>query len=69
MVGPRAMRGPGWMSKIDAARGVTLRSIFPNFDTSDFYICGPTAWLELVETDARANGISPHQIHSERFDW
>lgn len=69
MVGPRSATGPGWMPQADAARGVTLASIFPHLNESDLYICGPTAWLDLVEADARANGIPDHQIHTERFNW
>ena len=69
MVGTRALTGPGWMPQADASRGVTLRSIFPDLRDSDLYICGPTAWLELVEIDARRAGIPEHQLHTERFDW
>jgi len=53
----------------DSTRGVTLRSIFPDLLDSDLYICGPKAWLALVEADARAAGLPAHQLHIERFDW
>lgn len=69
MVGPRSALGAGWMTEEDARRGVTLRSVFPKLATSDLYICGPSEWLDLVEADARANGLASHQIHSERFEW
>ena len=69
MVGHRARTGPSWMSQTDARRGVTLQAVFPDLATSDLYICGPTAWLDSVEKDARAAGIPEHHIHSERFDW
>jgi predicted ferric reductase len=69
MVGKRARSGPGWMPQADASRGVTLRSIFPDLKNSDLYICGPTAWLDRVEHDARTAGIPEHQLHTERFDW
>jgi len=69
MVGRRAQSGPGWMPQADASRGVTLRSVFPDLADSDLYICGPTAWLDLVENDARRAGIPEHQLHTERFDW
>ncbi len=69
MVGKRARSGPGWMPQADASRGVTLRSVFPDLENSDLYICGPTAWLDLVEDDARRAGIPEHQLHTERFDW
>ncbi len=69
MVGRRSSTGPAWMPESDATRGVTLKSIFPDLKDSDLYICGPTAWLDLVENDARLAGIPEHQLHTERFDW
>jgi predicted ferric reductase len=69
MVGHRSPTAPEWMTAADAARGVTLRSVFPDLAESDLYICGPTSWLELVEADAIAAGIPHHQLHTERFDW
>ncbi len=69
MVGPRARSGHRWMTQEDSRRGVTLRSIFPRLRDSDLYICGPTAWLDLVEAEARALGLPDHQLHTERFDW
>lgn len=69
MVGSRARSGPGWMPQADASRGVTLQSIFPDLKNSDLYVCGPSAWLDLIEADARNTGIAEHQLHTERFDW
>jgi predicted ferric reductase len=68
-IGRRGRRGTRWLSDEDASRGVTIRSIFPDLLDSDLYVCGPTNWLDAVESDARAAGIPDHQIHSERFDW
>jgi ferredoxin-NADP reductase len=56
------------MSQHDAARGVTLRSIFPDLDRSDLYVCGPQRWAEAVVADARAAGLPEHQIHLESFE-
>ncbi|MEP6844235.1 MAG: ferredoxin reductase family protein [Pseudolysinimonas sp.] len=61
--------GPSWLAEKDSSRGVTLTSVFPNLSSSDLYLCGPSAWLDAVEADARALGIPEHQIHAERFDW
>jgi predicted ferric reductase len=69
MVGPRSATSSTWMSARDQDRGVTIRSVFPDLLDSDLYLCGPTAWLDLVEADARRAGIPAHQIHAERFDW
>lgn len=69
MIGRRSPVGPGWMPEVDARRGVTLASVFPDLADSDLYLCGPTTWLDLVEADAQALGLPAHQIHAERFDW
>ncbi|MCU1414914.1 MAG: oxidoreductase [Microbacteriaceae bacterium] len=69
MVGRRSSGRRAWMPADDDRRGVTLRSVFPDLKNSDLYICGPTPWLDLVEAEARANGIPEHQLHMERFDW
>ena len=66
MVGPRAPGG--WMSERDASRGVTLRSVFPDLQHSDLYICGPKPWADAVAADARELGLPEHQIHSESFE-
>lgn len=69
MVGNRAQSGHGWMTQQAADSGLTLTTLFPDLRHSDLYICGPTPWLDLVETDARAAGLPDHQVHAERFDW
>jgi len=69
MVGRRSPVGPAWMPERDARRGVTISSVFPQLADSDLYLCGPTAWLDQVEADAKGTGMPAHQIHSERFDW
>lgn len=69
MIGRRARTGRGWMTQPDNDRGVHLTSIFPDLANSDLYLCGPTAWLELVEDEARAAGLPQQQLHTERFDW
>jgi predicted ferric reductase len=69
MIGHRPRRGDSWMAASDVARGVTLETAFPDLADSDVYLCGPTAWLDLVEAEVRATGVRPEQIHAERFDW
>ena len=69
MLGNRGVGARAWMAARDEERGVTMRSIFPDLLDSDLYLCGPSAWLNVVEADARAWGVPEHQIHSERFDW
>nr|WP_302051502.1 ferric reductase-like transmembrane domain-containing protein [Rathayibacter sp. VKM Ac-2835] len=68
-IGPRG-RGPaGWLSAEDASRGVRASTVFPNLRQSDLFICGSPRWADLVESDARAAGLLPAQIHRERFGW
>jgi predicted ferric reductase len=69
MVGHRPHGVDSWMTAADYERGVTLQSAFPDLADSDVFLCGPTAWLDLIEADVHASGIRPHQIHAERFDW
>jgi predicted ferric reductase len=69
MVGRRSSGESGWMTQHAADDGVTLLTVFPDLAESDLYLCGPTAWLALVEADARAAGVPEHRIHAERFDW
>jgi predicted ferric reductase len=68
-VGRRGTRGRTWISADDDRRGVSLTSVFPDLATSDLYICGPQGWTDAVVAEAKAAGLPPHQIHTERFDW
>lgn len=67
-VGARGRDG-GWLSGADRERGVTLRAVFPELDSSDLYICGPQAWTDAVVAEARTSGVADDRIHTERFDW
>lgn len=69
MLGTRPSGIDTWMSAESIARGVTIDSVFPDLLQSDLYICGPSAWTDLVVRDARAAGLPEQQIHTERFDW
>jgi predicted ferric reductase len=69
MTGPRATGIDTWMPAEDAARGVTLETVFPALRSSDLFVCGPQRWTDLVVRDAKAAGVPDSQIHVERFDW
>ena len=69
MIGHRPRGVDSWMTAADYERGVTLQSAFPDLADSDVFLCGPTAWLDLIEADVHSSGIRPQQIHAERFDW
>jgi len=68
-VGSRGRGTGGWMAARDEARGVNMLSVFPHLAESDVFICGPDAWAQLVEDDARARGVGASCIHREKFDW
>ena len=68
MIGHRPADVSTWMSAESAAQGVTILSVFPRLAESDLYVCGPKPWADLVIRDALAAGISPRQIHIERFE-
>ncbi|MFS0731913.1 ferredoxin reductase family protein [Microbacterium sp. 1P10UB] len=68
-VGHRGAGVSSWLAAEDAARGVSLQSIFPKLMHSDLYLCGPSAWLDAVEAEARSLGVPEHHIHAERLDW
>lgn len=68
-VGPRAAGSQAWLSAADVARGVDGGSVFPLLGQSEVYICGPGAWSDAVEQEARRRGLPAMHIHRERFDW
>lgn len=69
MTGPRPKGVDTWMPAADAARGVTIETVFPDLRASDLFVCGPQPWTDLVVRDARAAGVPESQIHVERFEW
>ncbi|WKK70410.1 hypothetical protein Q0F99_11005 [Rathayibacter oskolensis] len=69
MVGARPAGTATWMSAESVARGVTLSSAIPSLLEADLFVCGPSAWADLVIRDARLAGLPERRIHVERFDW
>jgi predicted ferric reductase len=67
MIGRRDPDAPGWLSQDEQQLGTTIESVFPELADSDLYLCGPAAWIDLVEADAVEAGIPTHQLHAERF--
>lgn len=65
LTGPRA---PGsWLPAGEIPGG--LRDYVPDPAGADVYVCGPSAWAQLVLADARRSGVPEEQLHYERFDW
>lgn len=46
----------------------TLRAWVPDITEHDVYVCGPTAWSELVLDTLRAAGVPGSQVHVETFE-
>jgi predicted ferric reductase len=69
LVGHRPRGVHTWLSNEAYAAGESLESLAPDIGNSDVFICGPTAWLDLVVEDARRLGVPEHRIHAERFDF
>jgi len=69
LVGHRPRGVDTWLSNEAYTAGESLESLAPDIRNSDVFICGPTAWLDLVVEDARQLGVPEHRIHAERFDF
>ncbi|GAA4708984.1 ferredoxin reductase family protein [Nocardioides conyzicola] len=69
--GPR--RGPGSWTGGQVAGPVSdldaLRSWIPDIAERDVYLCGPSAWADLVRADLQLAGVPPERLHLETFGW
>jgi ferredoxin-NADP reductase len=61
----RTLVGPREDHPIDAA---LLRSLAPDLDRRDVYVCGPPGLMHQVLTAAREAGVPSTRIHFETFD-
>jgi 3-ketosteroid 9alpha-monooxygenase subunit B len=56
---------------LDAERGFLdaagLRAALGGERDADFYLCGPTPFMDLVDAELRAAGVERARIHVERF--
>jgi predicted ferric reductase len=69
LVGHRPRGIDTWLSAEAYSAGERLDTLAPDILHSDVFICGPTAWLDLVVANARDLGVPEHRIHAERFDF
>lgn len=67
-VGRHGTGRQSWLSAQDASRGVTMATAFPRLRDSELYICGPDAWADVVEHEARRCELALAHIHRERFE-
>ena len=69
LVGHRPRGVNTWLSNEAYQAGETLETLAPDIRDADVFICGPTAWLDLVVEDVKNSGVPEHRIHAERFDF
>lgn len=69
MNGPRARNGSSWIPQTHSAwRGPDLlRSLAPDLELYDVFVCGPIPWMNEVKADLRDAGVAGDNIHSEAF--
>ncbi len=69
--GPRSTTGTSWLpATAGHVRGpLALRTLVPDLDERDVYVCGASAWARAVESDARAAGVTSDALHVEHFTW
>ncbi|MFG2044691.1 ferric reductase-like transmembrane domain-containing protein [Dactylosporangium sp. NPDC048998] len=65
LLGPRA--AGSWLPR-DLA-GTTLGAAVPGVAGHHVYVCGPQGWTDAVLREARAAGVRPERLHTERFAW
>ncbi len=63
---PDSWLGEGIGSADDLA---ALRYWIPDIAERDVFVCGPSAWTDLVCRTLLAAGLSPDHIHLETFAW
>jgi ferredoxin-NADP reductase len=71
VVGPRAADRASWLPQTAAhlTDAQALAQLVPDIAEHDVYLCGAPAWMDASATAARACGVPPANIHSERFSW
>ena len=70
LIGPRA---PGrWLPAGAPSRvhdELLLRRLIPDLSSYDVFLCGPTEWMDTVQSSVVRAGVPAEQVHLERFDW
>jgi ferredoxin-NADP reductase len=44
-----------------------LRELVPDLVEREVYLCGPTAFLDVLQSELRRAGVSRRHLHVERF--
>jgi ferredoxin-NADP reductase len=71
VLGPRVRDRQSWLpeSAADWSDADALRSLVPEIDEYDVFVCGPGRWMDAACAAALAAGLPPAQLHQERFSW
>ncbi len=71
LAGPRSRTGTPWLpEQFGRIRGpLAIRSLVPDLDDHDVYVCGPVPWSAAVVADLHAAGVPPTALHVENFSW
>ena len=71
VLGPRVRDRQSWLpeSAADWSDADALRSLVPEIDEYDVFVCGPDRWMDAACAAALAAGLPPDQLHQERFSW
>ncbi|MDQ2094058.1 ferredoxin reductase family protein [Rhodalgimonas zhirmunskyi] len=48
--------------------GERLRALVPDWKSASVWFCGPAAFGQALQSDLRANGLSPDDFHQEMFN-
>jgi len=60
---------PGWQGETGFVDEALLdRVLPPDEEDIDYFVCGPTPMMNLVEPALRARGVAADRLHSERFE-
>jgi NAD(P)H-flavin reductase len=61
---------PGWTGETGRITPDMLRRhLPPGYERWQFFVCGANPMMDALEDALVALGVSPTQIHTERFDW
>ncbi|MCU1595045.1 MAG: oxidoreductase, partial [Frankiales bacterium] len=71
LLGPRATSRTSWLPQhaTHLSDVQALRSLLPDLQEYDVFVCGPDLWMDAVCAAALAAGLPSSQLHQERFTW
>lgn len=58
-----------WLPYEEWANGENITHYVPRPRDHDYYICGPSDWMQHVRADLAAHKVPAHAVHYEEFAW